>query len=255
MSRLRKLRKGKKAFISDAVVDIWALFMFVLVIIFFAIFYKWTAEAKMQQIQDKRDIADGNYLAQVYLRTPISVGGTEMTISELISFCDYNQSMEAKQDKSYAEWIQEKTSFSLGKKTDLCGSLEKMTKEFVEQNFDSNRCFTFAIKGNAYEYSYKSFSCPGSSAFSMYYLVKQVLNNVPTAAYATYLASIDPRENPIIVISIYDFERLLAIYAPDPYFDMNDAQRAATALACSAPPGALAPQCLKMTTKGYGITE
>ena len=69
-----KLNRSKKAFISDALVDIWSYIMFVLIVIVFAIIYKYASSEKTQALENIYDVTYGNYLAQVYLRTPVVVG-------------------------------------------------------------------------------------------------------------------------------------------------------------------------------------
>ena len=118
-----------------------------------------------------------------------------------------------------------------------------LTDDFVENNFDSRRCFHFEIRGDGFFYSRRSSSCPGARGFGIYYLMDR-LRDVPREVYVTYIAPVDPRAEPIVVYSIYDFERLLALYSPDDYFDMGSAERWAYAGLCSFPTYALViPRC------------
>ncbi len=251
MRLIKKTRNfGKRAFISDALVDIWAIIIFVIVIIVFFVIYRWSAEAAMQQIQDKQDVIYGNYLAQVYLRTPLSVAGRDMTMAELIALYDYNQTLERMQadEASFAEWAEDVITDNplvnfIGLGNPMRTAIIDLTEEFVEQNFDSDRCFFFSIHGNSFDYTQRNLVCSASIGFSPHYLFSQ-LRDVPKEAYATYIAPVDPRDGPIILYSIYDFERLLSVYSPDPYFDMDDAARWATSLSCRDPVAAVAnPAC------------
>lgn len=223
---MRRIRK--KAFLAGALVDVWAILLFVVVIIVFAVLYKWSAETSMQRLQDKKDVTYGNYLSQVYLRTPLSVAGKEMTVAELIALYDYNQTLEREKDRSYAETVRDGVQYIFGKRNPMQEALIELTDEFVEENFDRRKCSVFSIYGNAFEYVRRGASCPGAQAFSLNYLFRQI-DWVPEEAYKTYVATVDPRDEPIIIYSIYDFERVLSVYSPDPYFDMSEAERMAVA--------------------------
>ncbi|MFC1742289.1 hypothetical protein ACFL3V_07175 [Nanoarchaeota archaeon] len=219
-------RLGKKAFITDVLVDFWSYILFVLVVIVFAVVYKYSAEAKLQQIEDVKDVTYGNYLAQVYLRTPLDVGNTKMDMAELIALYDYNQSLEKEKDRSYAQFWEDKFYWVMGKKNPMLEAIDTITADFVDKNFDEDRCFVFSIRGNAFETVRRSHACPGARTFSTYYLFI-ILPGIPNSTYVTYIAPVDPRDKPIAIYSIYDIERLLSLYAPDEYFDMDTAAYAA----------------------------
>jgi hypothetical protein len=231
MRKTRCFGKGKKAFIAGMASDIWWFFIFVLVIAVFWVFFKWSSEAKMQQIQDKQDISYGNYLAQVYLRTPVDVGGKDMTVAELISFYDYNQTLDLQKDKTLAGVFEDKVLFIFGKDNAMRQALVQITEDFVEDGFDEDKCYLFAVSGTSFSINYKSDNCAGAAAFDMKYLLSY-LKDVPVSAYTTYIAPVDPRDEPIMVFAIYDFERLLSVYAPDQFFDMDDARRMSLAVFC-----------------------
>lgn len=216
---------GKKAFIAGALVDFfWAPLLFVLVVIIFYMLFSAVTEAKLQEIEDSKDVAYGNYLAQVYLRKPLSVGGQELTMAELIALYDYNQSLEQKKEKSYAEIVRDKYRMFFGKDNPMRKALIQFTEEYVDKNFDTKKCYMFGVHGNAIDYSYIGGNCPSTKAFSTKYLIDQ-MKNVPVSAYATYVAPVDPRESPIVLLSVYDIERLLALYSEDRYFDLSGAER------------------------------
>jgi len=214
MSRIRcKRRFGKRAFISDILVDIWAIIIFVLVILIFYLIFKQSEVSRRQTLQDKQDIVYGNYLAQVYLRTPLTIGTQKLTIGELIALYDYNQSMEKNRTKSFAESAESLLSSNPMKK-----AIVDFTDDFVGKNFDSNRCFIFIIKSKNIDI-FKAgtycdatlYSMQGMNSWTQMY---DNLKGVPNATYVTYLATVDPRGDPITIWSVYDLERTLALYPP-----------------------------------------
>jgi hypothetical protein len=236
--RVRPRKAGKKAFIAGALVDIWAIVVLVIVIVIFWFIYKAGAEARIQHLQDKKDIVYGNYLAQVYLRTPLLVAGEPMTVAELIAMYDYNQTLERAQEdrEDFAEaFVNEPRRFFAGTDNPMREAIIQITDDFVDANFDEKKCFMFSIHGNSFDYNRGSEACPGARGFGMHYLFSQ-MPWVPNATYVTYLSPIDPRAKPISVYSVYDFERLLSIYAPDKYFDMDEARRVAIAFMCNSDP-------------------
>jgi|GEM_PF-6568777 len=224
------MRFGKRAFITDVLVDFWAYVMFVLIIIVFAILYTYAIKAKMQALEGAKDITYGNYLAQVYLRKPVTVGNTEMTVAELIAMYDYNQSMEPTESR-FEQFFASPTAFIVGTRNPMRDALMDLTDNFVEKYFDENKCFVFSIHGSAFDYTRRGGGCFGAQTFSMHYLLAQ-LPRLPNTTYVTYVAPIDPREDPILIYSIYNFEGLLAIYSDDPYFDMDEASKAVNLAMC-----------------------
>jgi hypothetical protein len=240
---------GKKAFITDIIVDFWAYITFVLVVIVFAIFYKWGAEAKLQQIDDVQDITYGNYLAQVYLRSPVVVGDQDMTMAELITLYDYNQTMEKAADPSYAEMVQSGFKFFFGSSNDMWDEIEEITEEYVETHYDTDNCYVFSIKGNGFEYSeFSYFGCPSGNAFSIASALPQF--GVPVETYVTYLPSVDPRQKPIEIYSIYNLERLIELYTPKGFEDMNSWRRDSLVSFCINN-----PEIENCVEKGIGETE
>ncbi|MBW2964608.1 hypothetical protein KY363_04055 [Candidatus Woesearchaeota archaeon] len=230
---------GKRGFIAGALIDFfWAPLLFVLIAVLFYLIFSFVTESKLQEIEDSKDVAYGNYLAQVYLRKPLSVGSQRFTVAELIALYDYNQTLEKKKNKSYAEFIEDKYHMLIGQDNPMRQALIKFSEEYVDKNFNSGNCYVFGVHGNAIEYNYMSGNCPSSKAFSAYYLLSQ-MRKVPANTYATFIAPVDPRQTPIVLYSIYDIERLLALYSDDPYFDLSDAQRWSIAALCMDPVNAV----------------
>jgi hypothetical protein len=234
MSRIRKFGKcraspGKKAFITDVIVDFWAYITFVLVVIVFAILYKYAAEAKLQAVEDVKDVAYGNYLAQVYLRTPLNVGTEKMTVAELIALYDYNQTLERRgsppediEDSVFYDEVAHFFDDSIGDDNPMRSALHSITRDFVDKNFDNDRCFLFTIKGSGFEYQESSAQCISLDVFFLGPIgaaritdLMDHLPSLPNASIQTYVASVDPRAKPIIIYSIYDMERLVQIYGED----------------------------------------
>jgi hypothetical protein len=234
-SRPRK-KFGKKGLITGVIVDfLWAPLLLLLVTIIFAALFNWAQEAKFRALEDHKDVVYGNYLAQVYLRKPVSVAGTDMTMTELIAMYDYNQSLEKAKDKSYANFIHDPVRFVMGKKNPMRDAIIELTEAFVEQNFDSGECFAFGIHSDSVDISYKSGACPAGRTFSLFYMFS-VLRTIPNETFSTYIAPIDPRESPIVVYSVYDIERLLKLYSKDPYFKLEDWEKWALGTACVVSP-------------------
>jgi hypothetical protein len=214
MSRIRFKRKlGRKAFISDIIVDIWAIIIFVVVIIIFYLIFKASATAREQTLRDKQDIVYGNYLAQVYMRTPLSIGSQKLTMGELIAIYDYNQSLEKIRSKSFAE-----SAESLLTSNPMRKAIVDFTDDFVGKNFDSKRCYLFAIHSKNFDYVLPGMNCVSAMgagfAAGGWATLNEQLKYVPNATYVTYLATVDPRGDPIMIYSIYDFERTVALYVP-----------------------------------------
>jgi len=241
---------GKKGFISDPVVDIWAIIIFVIVIIVFALIYKNSATEKMEILQDKRDVTYGNYIAQVYLQKPIKIGDEKMTMAELISFYDYNQSIEAKNSPGILNKV---GTFLKGNLMEEF--LGEETDMFVKNNMDSEGCYVFAIKGNSFEKGHVGTKCEAvtdsfinkvvehvalaiptplspflysfSDEITFYFALEPYLKKIPKETYVTYIAPIDPRSKPIELHVIYDLERLLSVYSTDADFKKIDVKRMA----------------------------
>jgi hypothetical protein len=232
-----KLNRSKKAFISDALVDIWSYIMFVLIVIVFAIIYKYASSEKTQALENIYDVTYGNYLAQVYLRTPVVVGNAQLTMAELLSMYDYNQTLEPDEGKlpeglfaDLFDWNVDLTGqrdassdFFFGKETDLWRGIKTITDDFVRKNFNSDKCYLFGIKANGFEYSKMNddVTCKIFRGFTPWkvseidlgpFKLKVVgVNDVPKDSYLTYLPSIDPRKKPIEIYSIYDVSKLVPL--------------------------------------------
>jgi hypothetical protein len=233
-----KRRTGKKAFITDVIVDFWAYIMFVLVVIVFAILYNYAKEAKLQAIEDVKDVTYGNYLAQVYLRTPVDVAGQKMTMAELIALYDYNQTAErrgeSREDVELAETrsdiaeVVSKVDVSaalrhafedyVGTGNPMRSAIVDITNDFLEKNYDGDRCFFFAIRGNGFEYQRFNAPCVRLGVIGGFFGAVRVdillrhLPSLPNSSVQTYVASVDPTVRPIVVYSVYDMGRLADIY-------------------------------------------
>ncbi len=226
----RKMRRmNKKAFISDSIVDIWAIILFALVVLTFAILFKFDADAREMAIKDRKDVTYGNYFAQVFLRKPMLAGNEQMTMAELIAFYDYNQTQE--KQKSLIQDAKDLHKFLFyGVRNPLWDALEPTIDQFTEWSFDEDRCWVFSIKGNGFEYA-KFGDCPAlSTAFSIALALEQY--QVPKETFVTYIASVDPRQKPIEIYSIYDLQRLVELYAPDSYTDMSDWEKTLETYLC-----------------------
>ncbi|MBW2971471.1 hypothetical protein KY359_00400 [Candidatus Woesearchaeota archaeon] len=215
------IRFGKKAFITDVIVDFWAYIVFTLVIIVFAILYVYTAKAKTQELQDARDITYGNYLAQVYLRKPITVGGAQMTMAELIALYDYNQTLELQRELEEDRGIFESmTAFFQGTQNPMRDAIMEITDAFVRVNFEGGRCYVFAVHGNAFNYLRFGDNClkwrdRGFFLHPEPHLLLERMPELPNSSYINYISPIDPRNDPILIYSIYDMDRLIDVYAED----------------------------------------
>ncbi|NQU79772.1 hypothetical protein HQ545_08455 [Candidatus Woesearchaeota archaeon] len=227
----RRTKFGKKAFIAGAIVDVWSLIMFVIVIMAFAVLYKWDSVARENQLDDKSDIIYGNYLAQVYLRTPIDVAGEKMSMADLIALYNHNQSLEGAAEEGFASIFRQGRTFFVGSRNPMFNFIEKETEKYVEANFDQSKCYAFAIHGNTFDYNLFGGSCPSGVSFSVHYLLHE-MENVPDGVYLTNIATVDPGAEPIILYSVYDIERLLEMYSDDPFFDLEAAQRRSIATLC-----------------------
>ncbi len=234
---------GKKGFIADVIVDFWAYITFVLVIIVFAFLYKLVAKSSMERLSDFRGVTWSNHLASVYLRTPIEIGDTDLSMAELIALYDYNQTHErVKETKAKKEsWtdlaaalkstkeLLMGNSILKGSRGPLADGLFSVTDDFIEDNFDAfDTCYLFYIKGNGFEYmNWGSLSkCKayartraehGVFGFSVVQSdltidnFLQLLDDVPKESYLTYIPAIDPREKPIELYVVYDFEKILRL--------------------------------------------
>ena len=214
--RAVKLAGSRKAFIASALVDVWSYILFAMVIFVFAIIFKYGAEAKVQALADNTNIIYGNYMAQVYLRIPLDVAGEEFTMAELIAIYDYNQSSDPD-----PEDCEDPPGMSLnddiefcGKETPMSKSLIRITDSFVKNNFP-DKCFIFEIYGNSFYYINYNKQCSLSRAwdegfsFSHDSLARAFGEDVPETSFVTHSAQIDPRQETIKIVSVYDLETML----------------------------------------------
>ncbi len=251
--KMKKLREsiGKKGFISDPLVDIWAVIIFIIVIIIFAFIYKATATSKMETLQDKRDITYGNYIAQVYLEKqikPTNNDGETMSMAEIISFYDYKKSVEARKSTTIVEKIRK-----FVKGDPIEESIADITDKFVKSNMNSKGCYVFAIKGNDFEKGYIGAECEAVIGYfttklikftstwtigpavrailtrnkenDFYFKMQPYLKKIPKYTFVTYIAPLDPRSKPIELHVIYDFERMLSVYSSEQEFKEIDVRR------------------------------
>jgi hypothetical protein len=207
--RFRK-QKAKKAFITSAIVDIWAYIMFVLVVIVFSLIYKWTATAHLEQLEGIKDLSYGNYLAHIYLRSPIDVAGTEMTMAELLALYDYNMTLEKAAGRTcefrpYDKYFYYCMDGPMGK------TIVDITNSFMDDNLKDTH-HIFIIKGSGFTYmNTGTFQLAGAQS-----LIDALLSmQIPKENYVTYVPSVDPTQPPIEIYFFYDFPRFLKSLAPE----------------------------------------
>jgi hypothetical protein len=249
LTKSGKRRLGKHAFLTDVLIDFWAYLAFVLVVIVFATLFKWSAEASKQAIEDTKDVTYGNYMTEVYLRTPLNVGTAKMSMAELIAFYDYNQTLEKGIDKSYAEVAASPIEFFYGKDNQMKEAFRQITADFISKNFDQSKCYAFMVHGNSFDYVVVGKNCLLTTVIPFYSILSNY--NVPKEAYVTYLPSVDPRSKPIEVYCVYDLARLLKLYAPQGYSDIKTFMTLARVAVCSPIPpfvGLNAVACVKLAS-------
>lgn len=227
-----KILNSRKGFLAGVVVDFWSYIVFVFVLVVFALIFKFGAEAKLQSITDQQDIVYGNYLAQVYLRQPILVAGKEFTMAELIALYDYNQTLEYELHPDAFIFNPNSPVFLIGSNSPMRDAIVKVTDDFVDSYYDKF-CHSFAIKGKVFEYSVMSAGCGVTFGFSPVYVINSI-DNIPKNLYYTYVAPVDPRSDPIVISSIYDFQRMIDLYGGDDIIDMVGARNIARVAFCSA---------------------
>jgi hypothetical protein len=81
---MKNIKKNKKAFIASWTVDFYAYLIAVLVVIVFFIIFKVTAGEITSAITGKAEELDGEITLLNLLRTPITVGNTDLTMADLI---------------------------------------------------------------------------------------------------------------------------------------------------------------------------
>lgn len=217
--RAVRLTRSRKAFISSALVDVWSYILFAIVIFVFAIIFKSGAQAKLQALSDNTNIIYGNYMAQVYLRIPVDIAGEEFTMTELLAIYDYNQSSDPDPEDcedSPGMALRGDIEFC-GKKTPMSKAIIDITDRFVKNNFP-DKCFIFEIYGNSFYYVNYNKECSLSLAwdkgfsFSHDSLVAAFGGNVPEQLFVTHSAQVDPRQETILVVSVYDIETMLRAF-------------------------------------------
>lgn len=237
--------KSKKGFIASILVDFWAVIMFVLVVVIFAFLYKWTSKKAEEKLSVVHGTMWNNYLAELYLRTPLQIRDVEMTMAELIALYDYNQTnmrflkLKDKKEKNWyeklfleANEVLEGNTARIGDDNPLWQGLDKLTTGFIEDNFDAyNTCWLFGIEGNGFKFlkhgsgskckkyadTYIEMGVWSASAGYKvtYEQLFGLLKNVPVEAYTTYVPPIDPTWKPIKVYIVYDIEKTLKLEEKD----------------------------------------
>jgi len=83
--------RNKKAMISTPLVDFWAIVAFILIILLFYFIINASIENGSATMLIRANEISANAMLDSYLRTPVSVNGKEMQMSELIIESNYNQ--------------------------------------------------------------------------------------------------------------------------------------------------------------------
>ena len=207
-ARKNSKKLGKKAFIGGAIVDIWAYIIFLLVVLVFYIIFKISAASHEQALTGMKDLSYGNYLAGAYLRAPIDVAGTEMTMAELIALYDYNQSLEKAKGTSFEELdvFSSPERYIAGMNNPVRQAVMGITEGFIEENFREGECYSFIINGNTFRFA-DSRWCGIDDAEQLIDLLSEV--GIPKENYVSYIPSVDPRMRPIEVYCIYDLQSLV----------------------------------------------
>ena len=237
-----KLQRNKKAFIASLIADFWSYLLFVVIIIVFAILFRLQDASKEDQLTGVQSITDGNYLAQTYLRMPLTAKGLpdDFTVGDFIIYYDHNVTEEKKRRGEILQFIWDGLSFISGIKDSNYYTLDKITKEYIKNNFDDNTCYLFGIIGNDFEYTRTgdycktSFSIVGSMLFDYY-------SGIPTETYATHLPPMNPNQKLITVVVISDLSRLLRQYGGESYGGLDEAAKTTQLLMCISNP--LTPGC------------
>ena len=209
IKKIKHRKLGKKA-ISEIMADIMAIFLVAIIVIIFVIIYKLGAKAQAEEMESAKGVTYGNYLAQVYLRTPLVAGETKMTMAELIALYDHNQTLEHR----------------LGIESDrednqMFKDIKNITEYFAERNLDEDKCFIIAIKGNHFDPD--DVALFGNPCRRLDYddmdSVIHVLRtyNIPKESYITYIPQIDPRYKPVEVYLIYDLITLVRAFSEEGY--------------------------------------
>lgn len=209
LKKIKPRKLGKKA-ISEVVADIMAIFLVAIIVIIFAIIYKLGAKAQVEEMQAAKGVTYGNYLAQVYLRTPLVAGETRLTMAELIAFYDHNQTLEKQLEIE-----------SDREDNQMFKDIKSITEDFAEKNMDTERCFVIAIRGNNFmprDVMVKGECSPVRRDDMIPLLVKY---NIPKEAYVTYIPQIDPRYSPVEVYFVYDYSQLFKAFSAEGYKELG----------------------------------
>jgi hypothetical protein len=216
---MKGLAGSRKAFIGSALVDIWSYILFAIIILVFALIFKYGAESKLQALTDNTNIIYGNYMAQVYLRIPVKVGGENLTMAELIAIYDYNQSSDPDPEdcEDTPGWSLNGDIEFCGKKNAMSNAIIDITDDFVKTNFPKE-CFIFEIYGNSFYYVNYNKHCSLSLAwdkgfsFSHDSMAAAFGDDVPDHLFKTHAPQVDPRQETILVVSVYDIETMLRTF-------------------------------------------
>ncbi|MBW2967059.1 hypothetical protein KY362_01090 [Candidatus Woesearchaeota archaeon] len=246
---------SRKAFISGVASEWFALLLIAIIFVLLFIAFRFGVAQEQRSVEDIRDITQGNYIAQVYLRSQVPFGEDEvLSMAELIELYDHERTQRVEDDEDAGEGglletAEEMLAFFanaemmlLGEENELQRVIVTNTQAFVRKNFPQDKCYFFGIHGEHMDINFRGTSCSAARTFSIYYLFSQ-LEDVDAEVFKTYVAPVDPRDDPIVIYSVYDFERVLAVYSDDPYFATEGAERLAYDAMCRiyfyAPPCAL----------------
>lgn len=219
MRRIRSVRYGKiprmlasKKSIAEIIVDFWATVAFAVVIVVFYLIYTFGASARLQSITDQHNVIYGNYLAQVYLRMPVSVAGQQMTMAELLAIYDYNQRLKLDAEGTADEDIDE-----LSEGDDPLGNaIISITDKFVADNFPEE-CYAFELYGDGFYYELYDHKCGIAFDFMNRMVTHESMQEVLRGAdfpegFVTYVPQVDPRKETIMLFSVYDIASFANIY-------------------------------------------
>ena len=226
---------NKKAFIASWPVDFWAYILFVVIIVVFAILFKLQDAAMQNQLTGIQSITDGNYLAQLYLRTPLAADNLpeDFTIADFIIYYDYNVSVE-KSLNTPIDLLWSGVKFIYGIQDVNYRTIVALTDDFIKDNMDKKACYLFGITGNDFEYSVIGPEC-SSIAISISSLFG-VHNSIPEESYSTYIPPLDPTKQNIKIVVVQDLKSLLSTYAADTFSTVSDVAKVIQIISCQQNP-------------------
>lgn len=207
--RSKRVHLGKKGFLMDWLTDFYSIIGLAFTIAVFVIIYKSGEAERERQLEDITDISYGNYMSSVYLRMPIVIDEQEMEMSELIAIYDHIAAGE--EGIEISDVYMDTQTLIIGEPTESRRAIVDITNNYIEKNYDQDKCYIFSIHGNNFEYSRKSPACGFMITYSLYHLFGE-LDDIPSEIYETRIAPVDPREDTIIVYSIYDYDSLITAY-------------------------------------------